>query len=104
MSENNNFLRFLIDNGAGYVWFIVLAAWGGTVSYLSRLRKSKTAFSLVELVGEWTISAFAGLITAYFCQEMQFSFYMTAALVAIFGHMGGRAIFLFENWAQSKLP
>lgn len=33
-------------------------------------RKNKLPFSLVELFGEWAISGFAGLITAYLCAEM----------------------------------
>jgi hypothetical protein len=104
MSEGHNFLKVLLENGLGYLWFVLLALWGGTVSYISRVRKNKTPFSLVELLGEWTISGFAGLITAYICAEMEFSFYVTAALTGICGHMGGRAIFILENWAQSKLP
>lgn len=97
-------LTKLIEGGLGYIWFIVLALWGGTVNYLSRIRKGSMAFSFAELVGEWSISGFTGIITAYICAEMQFSFYMTAALVAISGHMGGRALFVLESWFKHKLP
>jgi len=94
----SNIIKMLVDAGLGYLWFIFLAIWGGTVSYINRVRKTKTPFSLVELVGEWAISGFAGLITAYLCAEMGMSFYMTAALTGISGHMGGRAIFIMEKW------
>lgn len=95
-------IQQLLDMGLGYLWFFVLALWGGTVSYINRVRKMKTAFSLVELIGEWSISGFVGLITAYICAEMGFSFYMTAALTGIAGHMGGRAIFILEKWFHQK--
>lgn len=103
MENNESFLKVALENGLGYIWFILLALWGGTVSYISRVRKHRKPFSFVELIGEWTISGFAGLITAYICKEMQFSFYLTAALTGMCGHMGGRAIFILENWAQRKL-
>lgn len=81
----------------GFLWLLVLSAWGGTASYLTRLKKSKAPFSFMELVGEWTISAFAGVVTAYACYEMNFSFYATAACAGIAGHMGGRGIALVER-------
>jgi len=99
----SNIIKMLVDAGLGYLWFIFLAIWGGTVSYINRVRKTKTPFSLVELVGEWAISGFAGLITAYLCAEMGMSFYMTAALTGISGHMGGRAIFIMEKWFQHRI-
>ena len=86
----------------GFVWFSLIAIWGGTASYLSRLKKSQAPFSIMELVGEWTVSAFAGIITAFLCFEMGASFYTTAALAGISGHMGGRAIAMLENWAETQ--
>ena len=104
MGEEQSFFGKLADliaaTGVGFIWFLLLAAWGGTASYLSRIKKMKTPFSIMELVGEWTISAFAGVITAFICYEMQFSFYATAALTGIAGHMGGRAIALMENFIE----
>lgn len=85
--------------GLGFIWFFLIAMWGGTASYVSRLRKSKAPFSIMELIGEWAVSAFAGIITAFVCYEMNLSFYATAALAGIAGHMGGRAIALIEQAA-----
>lgn len=99
----SHLLTKFIDGGLGYLWLIVLALWGGTVSYISRIRKGNAAFSAAELVGEWTISGFAGVLTAYFCTELQLSYYMTAALVGIAGHMGGRALFIMERHLLNKI-
>ena len=105
MGEEQGFTARLADmlsaTGVGFVWFLLLAAWGGTASYISRIKKMQTRFSIMELVGEWTISAFAGVVTAFICYEMQFSFYATAALAGIAGHMGGRAIALLENFIEA---
>ncbi len=81
----------------GYVWFMVLAVWGGTASYISRLKRQHTPFSLVELIGEWSISGFSGLVTALICVNYEFPFEMTAAFAGIAGHMGGRGIQLLED-------
>ena len=83
--------------GLGFLWFFLIAIWGGTASYISRIRKAKVPFSLMELIGEWAVSAFAGIITAFVCSELEFSFFATAALAGIAGHMGGRAIALIED-------
>jgi len=96
-------IKALVDAGLGYAWFALLAVWGGTVNYIRRVRRNNQKFSIVELVGEWTISAFAGVITALLCSEMGMSLYATSALAGIAGHMGGRAIFLIEIMLQSKV-
>jgi tellurite resistance protein TehA-like permease len=98
----NNLLSQIVTTGAAYVWFVVLAAWGGTVNYIRRVKKNETKFNVYELVGEWSISAFAGVVTALICQEMNISQLMTYALVAISGHLGGRSIDTFEAMFSSK--
>ena len=89
----------------GYLWFVFLAVWGGTANYLSRVQRDKSVnFSAVELMGEWSVSGFSGLLTAYLCAEAGFSYYMTAVACAIAGHMGGRAIYMMENLFKSRVP
>ena len=86
-----------------YAWFLLLASWGGIVSYLSRVRRGKTPFSLIELIGECAISGFAGLLTAYICAANEFNFFLTAFLVGVAGHMGGRGIAMMEQAASNKI-
>ena len=57
----------------------------------------------VELIGEIATSAFAGLITFWLCEAAQLDPLVTAALVGISGHMGSRALYQFERWAQTRL-
>lgn len=97
-------LKSLVDSGLGYIWLIFLAVWGGTVNYLNRLKKSQAGFSVAELAGEWVISGFAGIMTAFICFEMGFSDYVTYAAAGISGHMGGKAVYFLEKWFNSKLP
>ena len=75
------------------------------MNYLSRIKQGLVErFSFAELVGEWFISGFAGLLTYYVCAEMEFSWHMTAFFTGISGHLGGRALFLFEVYFKSRFP
>jgi len=105
VNDPGEVLSKLIEAGLGYIWFVALAIWGGTVNYLSRVKQGHVEyFSFAELIGEWAISGFAGLLTAYICIEMDLSWHMTAFFTGVSGHMGGRAIFMFERWTKSKFP
>lgn len=87
-----------------YLWVFVLSAWGGLVSFM-RKRKTGTArpFNFVELVGELCTSAFAGVLTFWMCEAAGISGLVTAAMVGISGHMGSRAIFHLEQFAESRI-
>lgn len=104
MPENTNILRVILESGIGWVWFVLLAMWGGTANYVSRIRKNGMKFSVIELIGEWTISGFAGLVTGFICIHYELPMYLTFALVAISGHAGGKTIHALEELYQSKLP
>lgn len=86
-----------------YGWVLALSAWGGLAAWI-RKRNEGTArpFNFMELVGEIFISAFAGLITFFLGESAGINPLITAALVGISGHMGSRAIFLLESWAERK--
>lgn len=105
MNEPGEVLSKLIEAGLGYIWLVVLAIWGGTVNYLCRIKQGKVeAFSFAELVGEWAISGFAGLLTAFICMEMNFSWHLTAFFTGVSGHLGGRAIYMLEGYAKKHFP
>jgi hypothetical protein len=87
-----------------YLWVTGLAAWGGIVSFYRKVKSGETrSFNVVELIGEITTSAFAGLITFWLCEAARLDPLLTAALVGISGHMGSRAIYQFERWVQTQL-
>jgi hypothetical protein len=93
-----------VSGGVGYLWLILLAIWGGTANYLSRVQRGQVeAFSFVELVGEWAVSGFAGVLTALICQEMALSWHMTAFFTGVAGHLGGRALYMAEMYAKRRV-
>jgi predicted membrane protein len=96
-----------------YAWVFGLAMLGGAASFVRRVRSGQAKYSnIVELVGELVVSAFAGLVTFFLCQSSKLDPMLTAAFIAISGHMGTRLIFMFELYlikrfsldAQCELP
>ena len=86
-----------------YLWVFGLSSWGGFVSFM-RKRKQGVArpFNIAEFFGEIATSAFAGVLTFYLAESAGLPQLMTAAMVAVSGHMGGRAVFLIERWMERK--
>ena len=88
-----------------YSWVFMLAILGGIVNFMRKLQAGHVrVFNLVELVGEIVTAGFAGVITFWLCENAQIAPLMTAALVGVSGHMGSRALFLFEDFLKSKFP
>ena len=79
------------------IFAVLLAALGGAIQYLNKIDRNGTAFSFVKLLIEVGTSGFVGIISFELCDAAGFSWQITAALVAISGHMGARAIVLIEN-------
>lgn len=105
MNELSAFFAKLVSAGLDMVLFFALALWGGTVNYLTRVKQGLVeVFSFRELVGEWAISGFAGVLTYMMCLELGFSGYLTGILTGISGHLGGRTISMFENYFKQKFP
>ena len=88
-----------------YGWVFALAILGGIVNFMRKLALGQTRiFNIAELVGEIVTSGFAGVLTFWLCENAGIAPLVTAALVGISGHMGSRALFLFEDFLKSKFP
>lgn len=90
-----------------YIWVVIISAWGGVAGYVRKLKRGITRFSVGELIGDVVVSAFVGIITFWMCRSAQINDTLTAAFIGITGHMGSRAIYLFEiavqKWTAKKL-
>jgi len=99
MNENDPTSYSLLTYG----WVMVVSGWGGVVTYLRKRRDGVVPmFSFMEFVGELVTSAFAGLVTFFLCEAGEVAPMLAAAMIAISGHMGSRAIYLIENQIRSR--
>lgn len=86
-----------------YAWVLFIAAWGGFVNYARKQREGIIKrFSIIEFIGEMSTAAFAGLVTFFLCEAAQLDPMLSAALIAISGHMGSRSIFMIEHYLQKR--
>jgi predicted CDP-diglyceride synthetase/phosphatidate cytidylyltransferase len=86
-----------------YLWVIVLASIGGAVNFARKLKAGTArAFNITEFVGELMTSGFAGVLTFWLCEATDINKLISAVLIGISGHMGSRAIFKIEKWAEEK--
>lgn len=85
------------------LWMIAISATGGAVNFYHKVKSGQVrAFNLTELVGELVTSSFAGIVTFWICKSFSVNEWLTAAGVAIAGHMGTRAIFLLEKHIEKR--
>jgi len=87
-----------------YSWVLILSMWGGAVNFWRKVQEGRVRpFNVVEFIGEIATSALVGLITFYLAESAHIDQILTAAMVAISGHMGSRLLYQFERIAESKL-
>jgi len=86
------------------LWMVAIAVLGGIANFYQKVKMGKArAFNVMELVGEVLVSAFVGLVTYWLCKGYGVNEWITAAAVGVTGHMGSRAIFLAEQWIESRV-
>ena len=87
-----------------YLWVTGLAALGGFVNFARKVSRGQArAFNFTELIGELVTSGFAGLLTFWLCEWSGVAPLLSAVLIGISGHMGSRAIFKLEKFAEGKI-
>jgi len=86
-----------------YVWVFGISLLGGIAGYIRKIKTGHCRFSVSELIGELVISGFVGVLTFFMCESAQMQPVLSAAFIGISGHMGSRAILIFEKLAQSRL-
>lgn len=86
-----------------YGMMLGAAMLGGLVSWINKVRTGRLPkWSLMQLIGELCTSALSGLLCFWLCEWAGTPRLLTISLVGIAGHMGTRAIILFERWAEKR--
>lgn len=85
-----------------YAWIVALSCWGGAVSFVRRFQEGRP-WTILELIGELVTSGFAGVLTFWGCEAAGIDSLIAAILVGVSGHMGTRAIVLFELSVKRRI-
>jgi hypothetical protein len=86
-----------------YGFMLAVALLGGLVSWIAKVRAGQAAaWNVMQLIGELATSAFAGLMCFWLCEAAGTPALVTVSMVGIAGHMGTRAIGMFEAWAAKR--
>lgn len=89
---------FSAKNLVATAYMAAIAGVSGAVSFYQKVKAGKARpFNVPEFAGEIIISGTVGVMTFWFFKGMGINEYLTAAGVAVSGHMGARAIFLAET-------
>jgi len=95
---------FVAKNLIPTLWIVALASISGALSFYHRVKAGESrAFKITEFIGEIVTSMVVGLVTYWICKGLNVNEYLTAAGVAVTGHMGARAIFLAEKWVEKRV-
>lgn len=86
-----------------YIGIVGLAAWGGIVNYLRKVKQQGLSFDLKECTAEVITSALAGVLTFWTCELFGVPPLMTGVACAIAGHSAARTIALFDSFYRQKL-
>jgi len=100
--DNLSFLQRIAEYGLlGYAWLIVISIWGGTVRYISDIKRGNKP-SFVSWLYEACISGFVGIITAMVCQYNQLDFSLTSAITGMAAHNGTRTLYLIADFLKKN--
>lgn len=90
-----------------YLWVAALSFWGGSASYIRRVRAMDAPrYSVIEFIFEIIISGGVGLCTFFLCEWASVDQMLSAVFIAITAHMGSRALLIGEQimqrWVKRK--
>ena len=91
------------DEVSLWLTLTMIAVLGGLVSYYRKVTNGVMPHALWRLFGELVTSAFAGLSAAMLLADVDASLGWKAAIVGIVGHMGSRALDIFEDVVRTVL-
>lgn len=101
-ADNLSFLQRLAEYGLlGYAWLIVISIWGGTVRYITDVKRGDKP-SFMSWLYEAIISAFVGIITAMLCQYYHLDFLLTSAITGMAAHNGTRTLYVIAEVLKKK--
>lgn len=91
-----------------WIFILLMAMLGGFASWYNKVKKGEMAASnLFALMGEFMVSALAGLLAFLVCDYLNVPIGITGAAAGLAGHAGARALavgeVLLQRFAEKRL-
>lgn len=91
-----------------WIFILLMAMLGGFASWYNKVKKGELAASnLFALMGEFMVSALAGLLAFLVCDYLNVPIGITGAAAGLAGHAGARALtvgeVLLQRFAEKRL-
>ena len=84
-----------------WLFILIMALLGGAVSWYMKVRRGElAATNIFALVGEFMVSALAGLLAFLICDYLDLPLGITGAAAGLAGHAGAKALAIGEAWLQ----
>jgi hypothetical protein len=84
-----------------WLFILVMALLGGAVSWYLKVKRGElAATNIFALVGEFMVSALAGLLAFLICDYLEMPLGITGAAAGLAGHAGAKALTIGEVWLQ----
>lgn len=101
VAEDRNPLDYPIKQ---WLFILLMAMLGGAASWYNKVKKGELAASnLFALMGEFVVSALAGLLAFLVCDYFGAPVGITGAAAGLAGHAGARALAIAEVLAQRQI-
>lgn len=87
-----------------WIFILIMALLGGFANWYTKVRKGELAASnMLALIGEFLISALAGLIAFLVCDWMGLPIGITGAAAGLAGHAGAKGLSIGEALLQREI-
>ena len=84
-----------------WLFILIMSLLGGAVSWYLKVKRGELApTNIFALVGEFMVSALAGLLAFLICDYFDLPLGITGAASGLAGHAGAKALAIGEVWLQ----
>lgn len=84
-----------------WLFILIMSLLGGAVSWYLKVKRGEIApTNIFALVGEFMVSALAGLLAFLICDYFGMPIGITGAAAGFAGHAGAKALAIGEVWLQ----
>lgn len=91
-----------LETSKDTVLSLLFALWGGLSNYVVSIRHGKRRFNIYELLGEFVVSGFSGLMVFTMCKAYAVPLDPAVFLSGLGGHYGNKTVYIIQQTILDK--